>query len=426
MLSPHRTIRHAVKRMLLGVAGAAAALLLQSCGTTAPQTPGSLEDEASALHREIISIDTHSDTPLRMMRKDFDAGKRQSQPGDDSKIDFPRMKEGGLDAVFFAAWVAQGPRTPEGNKEARDRVMTLIDSIHATVDRNPGLSELALRAADAARIKAEGKRAVYIGIENGYAVGNDLALVKAYYDRGVRYITLCHTLNNDICGSSSDSAAPGVGLSEFGKTVMHEMIRLGILVDVSHVSDSTFFDVMALSPVPVIASHSCTRALCANDRNMSDDMLRALAKNGGVVQVSLVGEFVKIPAPQLQRDSALDVFRAKYRSGENLTPETRQAMRKERLELNTRFPRVLPTVSDVVDHIDHVVNVAGIDHVGIGSDFDGGGGVSGCFDVSEMKNITIELLRRGYSHEQIRKIWGGNFLRVLRSAEDYAAAHRSL
>jgi membrane dipeptidase len=394
-------------------------LFLLGCSTSQPMRE--VVDEASALHQSMITIDTHADTPIRLMRNEYDVAVWHDPADENGKIDFPRMKAGGLDAVFFAAWIAQGPRTPAGNAKACAEVTAIIDTIHAVLGRNTGAAALALASTDAARIKQEGKRAIYIGIENGYAIGDDLSLVKKFYDLGVRYITLCHSKNDDICDSSSDpDTLKYNGLSEFGKQVVREMNSIGMIVDVSHVSDKAFYDVLAVSTVPVIASHSCARALCTTPRNMDDAMLKALARNGGVIQVSLVSEFVKILPDDPARDSSLQEMRKKYPSREHLSDEQRNTLKQERIALNKLHPRPLPTVADVVDHIDHIVNVAGINHVGIGTDFDGGGEVHGCLDVSEMKNITIELLRRGYSHEDIRKIWGGNFLRVFGRVEAYA------
>ncbi len=403
---------------------ALSAVVLTGCGTS-----GSLRDysdEASVLHRSMVTIDTHADTPIRLLRDDFDPAQWHTPSGDEGKIDFPRMKFGGLDAVFFAAFIAQGPRTQAGNEKAYAMVSAIIDSIHAVVNRNHDVAALAVASADAARIKASGKSAVYIGIENGYALGNDLSLVTKFYDLGVRYITLCHSKDDDICDSSSDTSSVKYdGLSAFGKRVVREMNALGMIVDISHVSDKSFYDVLALSTVPVIASHSCARALCNNPRNMDDAMLKALAENGGVIQVSLVSEFLKTPLVLPLRDSALQALRGKYSGIGHLSAEQRLMMKNERKDINARYPRPLPTVSDVADHIDHCVQVAGIDHVGIGTDFDGGGEVDGCFDVSEMKNITAELLRRGYSHNEIRKIWGGNFLRVFAQVEASAQNRRN-
>ncbi len=401
-------------KTFLSVAFAVSVIGLAGCSSS--RTLVELTDEADALHRSMVTIDTHTDTPLRMMREDFDVARRHDPLDDDSKVDFPRMKEGGLDAVFFAAFIGQGPRTAEGNEAARAAVTGILDTIHAVVARHDDVAALALTAADATRIKADCRRAVYIGIENGYAIGTDLSLVKHYYDRGVRYMTLCHSFNNDICDSSTDTLLHN-GLSAFGVRVVREMNSLGMIVDVSHVSDKTFYDVLAASVVPVIASHSCARALCGHPRNMDDAMLRALAAKDGVMQLCFVGEYLRTPMPSPGRDSAVRAMRAKYAAFGHLSPEQRVARKKERKAIDAMFPKSLPSVSDVVDHIDHVAAVAGINHIGIGTDFDGGGEVRGCFDVSEMKNITVELLRRGYSHGDIRKIWGENFLRVFRRAE---------
>jgi membrane dipeptidase len=257
-----------------------------------------------------------------------------------------------------------------------------------------------------------GRRAIFIGIENGYPLGHDLSLIKHFYDRGARYITLCHTRNNDICDSSHDSTAFG-GLSEFGKKVVAEMNHVGMMIDVSHASDQSFYDVITLSKSPVIASHSCARALCDHDRNLTDDMLLKLAENGGVIQVCILSAYVKKTPPNTQRDSAEAALRIKFRNFEDLTDAEMEQASKEWHENERKFPEALASVSDVVNHIDHIVKIAGIDHVGIGTDFDGGGELEDCYDVSQMKNITIELLRRGYSDEDVQKIWGGNLMRVM-------------
>jgi membrane dipeptidase len=201
------------------------------------------------------------------------------------------------------------------------------------------------------------------------------------------------------------------------------MNDIGMMIDVSHASDSAFYDILALSGTPVIASHSCARALCDNKRNLDDAMLKALAKNGGVIQMCILSDYVKTPDPNPARDSARTALRVKYRNFDNLNDEEMKQARKEWYALEEDFPQKLATVSDVVDHIDHIVKVAGIDHVGIGTDFDGGGGVEGCYDVSQMKNITVELLRRGYTEKAIAKIWSGNLLRVMKAVETYAQNH---
>jgi membrane dipeptidase len=378
---------------------------------------------AAEIHDNVLTIDTHTDTPYMLLRPGYDIGKSHDPRKRGGRLDFPRMKQGGLDAVFFAAFVGQGPRTPEGNEKAKQQALKLIGAIHQAVKQYPGLAELALTADDAYKIEKKGKRAVYIGIENGYAIGNDLSLVKKFYDLGARYITLCHTANNDICDSSTDKKGPEHnGLSEFGKKVVGEMNRLGMLIDVSHISDQSFYDVLKVTKAPVIASHSCARALCDHPRNLSDDMLKKLAENGGVIQVCILSAFVKKSEPDPGRDKAFKALREKYKNYLQLSEEKRQKAREEWEKLNEKYPRKLATVSDVVDHIDHIVETVGIDHVGIGTDFDGGGGVDGCYDVSEMGNITLELVKRGYSEKDIRKIWGGNFIRVFKNPSARGAA----
>jgi membrane dipeptidase len=230
-----------------------------------------------------------------------------------------------------------------------------------------------------------------------------------------------HTRNNDIADSSTDKKGPEFdGLSEFGKEVVKRMNDLGIMIDVSHASDLAFYDVLHISKAPIIASHSCARALCDNPRNLTDDMLRALAKNGGVIQMCILSDYVKEMDQDPKRDSAKTAFRASHSNWDNYTPEQRKQGIKDWYQLDIDFPPNLASVQDVVDHIDHIIAVVGIDHVGIGTDFDGGGGVKGCFDVSEMGNITLELVKRGYNEKEIEKIWGGNFMRVFKNVEDLA------
>ena len=251
-----------------------------AAGVVAAEDDG-LENTAARIHERALTIDTHVDTPMRLVGKGFDIGVRHDTGAQGGRVDLPRMKEGGLDAIFFAVYLGQGERTAEGNERAKQEALQIFDAIHKAVAQYPDLAVLATTSDEASRIEAQGKRAIYIGIENGYVLGKDLSLLKTYYDLGARYVTLCHTRNNDICDSSTDKKGPEHhGLSEFGKQVVQEMNRLGMLVDISHVSDETFYDVLENSQAPVIASHSCARALCDNPRNLTDDMLRALAKQG--------------------------------------------------------------------------------------------------------------------------------------------------
>jgi len=374
---------------------------------------------ADRIHREILTLDSHTDTPMDMLR--WDADIRQNLDGTpwDGKVDLPRMQAGGLDAVFFAAWVGQGPRTPEGNRKANDKVKRTIQAIHNAIEANSDHAEMALTADDACRIEKTDKRAIYIGIENGYAIGQDLSEIERFYNLGVRYITLCHVKNNDICDSSNDTTEHG-GLSPFGKSLIKEMNRLGMIVDVSHVSDDAFYDVLKLSKAPIIASHSCARAICDNPRNLSDEMLLALAEKGGVIQVAIYTEYVKTPEPNPEREAAEKALDEKYPDYNTMTEEEKKPVLKEHYALREKYPMKLANVADFIDHIDHIVKVVGIDHVGIGTDFDGGGELIGLRDVSQMPNITRELLRRAYSKKNIGKIWSGNFLRVFRETERIA------
>ena len=282
--------------------------------------------------------------------------------------------------------------------------------------------ELALTADDAYKIEKKGKGAIYIGIENGYPLGKDISLLKKYYDLGARYITLCHGSNNDICDSSTDDNGPEHnGLSDFGKQVVVEMNHLGMLIDVSHISDKSFYDVLKVSKAPVMASHSSARALCDHKRNLTDEMLKKLAKTGGVIQVCMVSDFLK-KHPDPKREAAYQELREKWKKFRQLPEKDQLRKRKELLtqwkQFRKKYPGGYATVADLVNHIDHIVKVAGIDHVGIGSDFDGGGYLKDCFDVSALGNITLELVKRGYTEKQIRKIWGGNFMRVFRKVEE--------
>jgi membrane dipeptidase len=387
-------------------------LFLTGCNTSEEK----LVKQADRIHRDVLTVDTHCDTPMTLMEDTFDLGVKH----DKGCVDFPRMKEGGLDAEFFAVFIGQGPRNDSTYSQVYSEAIAILDAIHKNVEKNPSMAEIAISPDDAYRLKKSGKIAAFIGIENGYPVGRDISHIKELYDRGARYITLCHSANNDICDSSTDPAGPeNNGLSAFGADVVSEMNRLGMMVDVSHISDKSFFDVINSSRAPVIASHSSCRSLCSSPRNLTDDMLQALKLNGGVIQICILSNYIKTPEPNPELDTRMKELREKYGDFSKLTDEQRKAMRDERWEIWNKY-RKLATVSDVVDHIDHVVQVIGINYVGIGTDFDGGGGVDGCRTTAEMKNITMELLRRGYSKAEIEKIWGGNVMRVFREVEKIA------
>jgi len=380
-----------------------------------------LTEKAARVHDQVLTVDTHCDTPMRLLRSDYNPGEKHDPRQGGGKVDFPRMKEGGLDAMFFAVFIGQDERTEEGNEKAKNQALRIFDAIKKAVKDNQDIAQIAISPEDAYKIQDEGKRAIFIGIENGYPIGNDLSLIGKFYEMGARYITLCHTRNNDICDSSTDSKGPEHnGLSDFGINVVKEMNRLGFMVDVSHISDSAFYDVLKTSSAPIIASHSCARALCDNPRNLTDEMLRKLAENGGVIQMCFLSEYLKTPEPFPERDSARYALREKYKNFQNLSDEEMDSARSEWYAIDRNFPPRLATVADMVDHIDHVVELVGIDHVGIGTDFDGGGGLEDCYDVSEMGNVTLELVKRGYSSKEIEKIWSGNLMRVFRKVRDIA------
>ena len=295
----------------------------------------------------------------------------------------------------------------------------MIDSTYAVCNRYSNLAEIAKNSTDAKRIEATGKRAIYIGMENGFPIGTDIKRIKEFYDRGVRYITLCHSSNNDICDSSTDKKGPEHdGLSEFGKKVVKKMNELGMMIDVSHISDKSFYDVIKYSKTPVIASHSSVRSIAHHPRNMNDDMIKTLAKNGGVIQICLLDDYIKDPDTTTVRYQKQKELRKIFDTTYNdMTDAEKKNIRKQWRELSEKYPKQLPTVADCVDHIDYVKNLVGIDYVGIGSDFDGGGGLADCEDVSQMPNITAEMLKRGYTEEEINKVWGGNFFRVFAKVE---------
>ena len=397
--------------------------LIFSCASDISKIDSEKEliEKALDIHNRVLTLDTHADTPLRMIQPGFDLSERHDPNETGSKLDYPRMVEGGLDAVFFAAFVAQDIRNDDGHNRAKNLCLQMIDSVITSTNRNSDMVGLALNPEDAYSLEKEGKRAIYIGIENGYPIGNDLSNISLYYKKGVRYITLVHSSNNDLADSSTDSNGPEhEGLSDFGNEVVKEMNRLGIMVDVSHGSDSLFYDTIALSKAPIIASHSNARKVTNHERNMTDEMLKLMAKNGGVVQLTMLSNYLREVPPNAEKDSAIAALRSSMKPVAKMTEEEQNEARESIKKLNDMFPAPMANVKNVVDHIDHIVNVAGIDHVGIGCDFDGGGGIEGVFDASEVMNITIELVRRGYSEDQIEKIWGGNLIRVFKEVQAIA------
>lgn len=371
------------------------------------------------VHHQATVIDTHTDTPMELINGKFDVSKRHEAPA--SRVDFPRLREGDVDAVFFALFTGQRERTPEYYEQAYHLANLMLDSTLAAVQRNSHTVAIATSSKDIARISKQNKTAICLGMENGFPLATDLSRVAEFYRKGVRYITLCHTSKNDICDSSSDpKGSADNGLSSFGREVVAEMNRLGIIVDVSHISDKSFFDVLKVSKAPVMASHSSVRSLCDHPRNLSDEMIKALARNGGVIQICILGGYITPEDTTSENYRKLEELRLKYNNWQYKNDMERKAAWRAWDSIDTNYPPVLPFIAQAVDHIDHVVKLVGIDHVGIGSDFDGGGGLADCADVSDFPKITAELLERGYSESDIANIWGGNFLRVLKNVEKIA------
>ncbi len=374
-----------------------------------------LLEQARQIHHEILTLDSHTDTPLMLGGRGLDLGVYNDPQRGGGKLDFPRMKEGGLDAAFFAVFLGQGESNPEAWDLAHKRALGLFKTIHNTLEQNSELAELALAPDDAYRLIEKDKKAIYIGLENAYPIGEDLSRLEQYYDLGARYVTLSHTRNNHFSDSSNDPEGPEHGgLSEMGRELVEKINRMGMMVDVSHISDDAFYDVLEITTAPVIASHSNARSVYDHPRNLNDDMLKALAQNNGVVQLCFL--YVTQLPPNPPRDSARAELRERYNNFQNLSDEQMEEARAEWYAIDRDFPSQLPSVSDIIDHLDYIANLVGIDHVGIGSDFDGGGQLEDCYDVSEMHNLTVEMLRRGYNKEEIEKIWSGNFMRVFREA----------
>ena len=377
-------------------------LLIATCCSTA--SPQDANDTARRIQATVLGIDGHNDTVQRVLYENVDLGKRLS----DGMIDIPRLQEGGIHVPFFALWV---PTYYKGSEAVR-RTLDFRDAMQRVFDNYPDRIELASSAQDIERIVAQKKIAAVLTVEGGHQIDNDLSVLRMYRRMGILSMTLTHFRSNDWADSSTGKPEHN-GLTSFGKEVVREMNRIGMIVDISHVSDKTFYDVLQVTIKPVIASHSSCRVFSDVPRNMTDDMLRALAKNGGVVGVNFAASFLN----QLDAED-LKKFVARENAMEpNLTGAALDEFAaKENAQAGGAHPRAgNATVEDAAQCIDHAVKIAGIDHVGIGSDFDGITMVPrGLEDVSKMPNLTAALLKRGYSEQDIQKIMGGNFLRVIR------------
>ncbi len=374
-------------------------------------TGDDIADRARKLHFSTIVLDTHDDTTQRFFSKDFDIGKRNP----DGHIDIPRMREGGMNAIFFSIWIDGRIMGPPAVQKALDQ----IDAVHENVRKHSKDLVFARTAEEVRRAHAEGKIAALMGVEGGHMIGNDIRVLRMFGQLGVRYMTLTHFYNDEWADSSTDKPAHN-GLTEFGKEIVREMNRQGILVDISHVSDKTFYDALEVSKAPLIASHSSCRAICNHERDMSDDMIKALAAKGGVIQINYEKSFIdqaykdaydKATGGVVQHMDQL--VKACNNDEECIGRELAQTERQ--LTAEGKLPRV--SWEKIIEHIDHVVKLAGPDHVGLGSDFDGATMPDGLEDCSKLPKITEALMRKGYRDDDIRKILGGNTLRVMEQAE---------
>jgi len=415
-----------VTRQLFILAGAA---LWLAPGPAAAQTDDPvLVARARAIHQRVLTLDTHADINPANFTPERNYTQRLA-----TQVNLPKMEEGGLDAAFFIVYVGQrNDFTPEGYARAHEAALEKFAAIHRlTSELAPDRIGLARTAADARRIYASGKKVALIGIENGYPIGTDLGNVKKFYDLGGRYLSLAHNGHSQLSDSNTgerDGVWLHNGLSPLGRQVIAEMNRLGIMVDISHPSKQSMMQTLALSRAPIIASHSAVRAICNHSRNLDDEQLLGLKQNGGVVQLVAFNSYVKCGQESPERQQAIAALRQKYGlsgtgggGGQGLPDSVRASYQRDVQALNEKHPAPpRATVKDFADHIDYAVKLIGLDHVGISSDFDGGGGVEGWSDASETFNVTLELVRRGYTEEQIGKLWSGNLLRVMERVEAVA------
>jgi membrane dipeptidase len=405
-----RMREHLVRAAIIVLLLAIPTLVLTQSGTQ-------VSDRAKQLHDRAIVIDSHDDTTQRLV---YDKTFKIDARNTNGNIDIPRMREGGLDALFFSIWVPSDVTGPPAVKKAMDQ----IDAVREAARLHPNDFLLATTAADVRRAVAERKIAALMGMEGGHMIDDDMRLLRNYAALGVRYLTLTHFKNNNWADASTDKPAHN-GLTAFGKDVVRELNRLGVMVDISHVADKTFYDALAITTAPVIASHSSCRAIANHPRNMTDDMLRALAKNGGVVMINyhagFLSEEFRVASEKKSGNIVAKMAAMSKKCGGN---EACTTMEGERIDREAMMSGELPNVGweKIVEHIDHAVKVAGADHVGLGSDFDGATMPIGMEDASKLPKITDALLKKGYSETDVQKILGGNVLRVMEQVERVAQA----
>ncbi|PBN42631.1 dipeptidase [Sphingobium sp. D43FB] len=402
--------------MRVGLMMGAALIALLPVAASAQAVPKKVQQ----LHQKLLTLDSHLDTPASLDLPDWSIDEEHGVHSDYTQVDLPRMKKGGLDGGFWAIYTGQGPLTVEGFAKARDFALMRGVSIREMVAADPANFALALEAKDAAPIAAAGKRVVYMSIENAYPLGEDIGLLQTFYDMGVRVVGFAHFAHNQFADSSTDpSKKPRYGgLSPLGKQLLKDMNRLGIMPDASHSSDQVLDDLLALSTTPVLLTHSGCKAVYDHPRNIDDDRLKALAAKGGVIQMNAYGAYLKAAKPNPERQKAMGALFASMRDGGKMTAEKRAELLGKRQEIDRLYPETeRATFDDFMAHMLHALKVVGPDHVGIGADWDGGGGVVGMEDVLDLPRITEALLKAGYSEADVQKIWAGNVLRVLAAAE---------
>jgi membrane dipeptidase len=390
------------------------AFLAASSPLVAPAKGDEIAERARKLHFSSIVLDTHDDTTQRFFSKSYDIAKRNP----DGSIDIPRMREGGMNAIFFSIWIDGRIMGPPAIQKALDQ----IDAVHENVRKNSQDMVFCRTADEVRRAHKDGKIAALVGVEGGHMIGNDIRMVRIFGDLGVRYMTLSHFYNDEWADSSTDKPAHN-GLTDYGRDIVREMNRQGVMVDISHVSDKTFYDALEVSKAPLIASHSSCRALCNHPRDMTDDMIRALAARGGVIQINYEVSFID-QAYKNASDKMSGGVVAMFDQIKKECGESEECLQKKMQELHDKAVAEgkLPHVSweRIIDHIDHAVKLVGADHVGLGSDFDGASMPEGMEDASKLPKITEALMRKGYSDDDIRKILGGNLLRVMEQNEKVA------
>jgi len=393
------------------------ALLLASTAPSALAAKAKPLPAWAVAHRDAVVLDTHFDTPANFHVPGWSMMDRHSVSADGSQVDYPRMVEGGVDGGFFTIFTAQGSRGPEANIGARDFALGRATEIHKMVARHSAQFAIALTADDAQKILDQKKKFVFLSMENGSPVAGDLSLMSAFYGLGVRMMGPVHFKNNDLADSATDKPEWG-GLSPAGRAFVAEANRLGIVLDASHASDQVLDQMLELSRAPIILSHSGSKAIFDHPRNIDDDRLRALAAKGGVIQINAFSNYM-VPTPKIpEREAALAaLMKSIGMTGRDMSPAQRKAFLKGKAAIDAQWPVPRANLDDYMKHMLHAIEVAGIDHVGVSGDFDGGGGVDGMNEVTDYPAITRRLTAAGFSRADVAKIWGGNALRVLRAAE---------